>query len=208
MKVIAIVGTYRRGRVIDSAVDEELRGAREAGADTEKIMLLDRHIEFCSNCRACTQTDGQQRGRCAIQDDMDDILDTLDAADAYIFASPINFYSVTALMKRFIERLICYGFWPWGKPMPAMRNKKGRKAALLMTSSVCPAIIGRFVFGSTLRILKACADCLGAGSVRKLYFGMVACEADNCLGDRHKRRAFEAGRRLAESGKNRGSGRF
>lgn len=31
MKDVAIVGTYRKGRTIDSAVDDTLRGARDDG---------------------------------------------------------------------------------------------------------------------------------------------------------------------------------
>ena len=201
MKVAAIVGTYRKGRTIDTAVDEALRGAREAGAETEKIFLLDKHIDFCTNCRACTQTPGPQRGRCVIEDDMASILDTLGAADACIFASPINFFSVTAVMKRFIERLVCYADWPWGTPIPKMRLKKGHKNALLITSSACPAFIGRFAFRGTLKMLKACAVCLGAGSVRKLYFGTAVRNRDDCLSERDKRGAYAAGRRLVISSK-------
>lgn len=195
MKVVAVVGTYRKGRVIDTAVDEALRGAREAGADIEKIMLLDRHIEFCTNCRACTQDPGEQRGKCVINDDMDSILSTLENADAYILASPINFFTVTALMKRFIERLICFGYWPWGT-YPKERVKKKRKKALLITSSACPAFIGRIAFRHTFSILKAGGKCLGAGKFRKLYFGTVAAQPEETLNDRNKKRAFTAGRKL------------
>lgn len=196
MKVVAVVGTYRKGKTIDTAVDEALAGAREAGAETEKILLTDKHIEFCTNCRACTQTAGPERGRCVIQDDMNTILDTLDAADAYIFASPINFYSVTALMKRFIERLVCYGYWPWGT-YPRMRLKKGRKKALLITSSACPAFIGRIAFRHVFGVLKACAQCFGVGRIKKLYIGTAALTPDSPLNDSGKRCARAAGRKLA-----------
>ena len=37
MKVVAVVGTYRKGKTIDTAVDETLAGTREVGAETEKI---------------------------------------------------------------------------------------------------------------------------------------------------------------------------
>lgn len=195
MKVVAVVGSYRKGRTIDTAVDEALRGARDAGAQIEKILLLDKHIEFCTNCRACTQAPGPTRGWCVHKDDMAGILDTLDAADAVIFASPINFYTLTALMKRFIERLVCYGYWPWGT-MPKNRIKKGHKRALLMASSACPAFIGRIAFRHTFSILKAAVQCLGARTVRTLYFGMAAAAPDDPLCDSDKHRAYAAGRKL------------
>ena len=48
--VTAIVGSYRKGGIIDTAVDELLASAREEGAETAKIYLTDRQIEFCTNC--------------------------------------------------------------------------------------------------------------------------------------------------------------
>ena len=36
-KIVAIVGTYRKGKVTDSAVDETRRGAASRGVETEKI---------------------------------------------------------------------------------------------------------------------------------------------------------------------------
>ncbi len=101
-------------------------------------------------------------------------------------------------MKQFTERLICYAQWPWGQPIPKMRNKKKQKKALLMTSSACPAFIGRIAFGGTFRTLKACADCLGAATAGKLYFGKVAIEADTPLSEPHKQRALRAGRHLVQ----------
>ena len=36
IKVLAIVGSYRKGGIIDTAIDEILSSAREEGAETEK----------------------------------------------------------------------------------------------------------------------------------------------------------------------------
>jgi multimeric flavodoxin WrbA len=108
--VTAVLGTYRKGGVIDGVVDEILDSARAEGSVTEKIYLTDRHIEFCNNCRVCTQQPGTIRGGCPLRDEMGDILDQLDRSDVIVLASPVNFFTVTAIMKRFIERLVCYAF--------------------------------------------------------------------------------------------------
>ena len=65
-KIIAIIGTYRKGRTIDTAVTELLKGAEQQGAQTEKIYLLEKYIEFCTNCRSCTQQNGTARGDCVL----------------------------------------------------------------------------------------------------------------------------------------------
>ena len=63
-KVVAIVGSYRKGGAIDTAVEAVLEGAREKGAQTHTIYLTDQHIEFCTNCRKCTQPPGEERVKC------------------------------------------------------------------------------------------------------------------------------------------------
>ena len=128
MRVIAILGTYRKGGVIDTAVDEILASAREVGAETTKLHLIDKHIEFCTNCRTCTQQEGPRHGECTLVDDMSGILDEIDRSDAIVLASPMNFWTVTAVMKRFIERLVCYAYWPWGSLGPKMRSKSRNRS--------------------------------------------------------------------------------
>lgn len=197
-KIVAVVGTYRPGHVIDSAVNELLAGAEKSGVQTEKITLLDKHIEFCTNCRACSQNPGTERGICPIEDDMAGILDALETADGIVFASPINFGTVTALMKQFIERFICYGYWPWGiKKAPAIRIQLCTKPAVLITSSMCPAFPGRWLMTNSLKTMKAAARCLGAKPIGKLYFGMVAIHAEDGLDRKQSLKAFKMGQRLA-----------
>ena len=65
VKVVGINGSYRKGQIIDSAVSAVLEGAKAQGAQTNKIFLLDKHIEFCNNCRSCTQSKEEtRRGSC------------------------------------------------------------------------------------------------------------------------------------------------
>jgi len=47
---------------------------------------------------------------------------------------PFNFYSVTAIFKRFMERLVVYAYWPWRSHAPKLRRKKATKRAILIGS--------------------------------------------------------------------------
>src|SRR6266536_1986234 len=98
-KTVAIVGSYRKGGTVDQLVDAVLEGANEAGAQTKKIFLIDHKIEYCRNCRQCTQAEGEAQGKCAIEDDMAGVLAELESADALVLASPVNFYNVTAIFR-------------------------------------------------------------------------------------------------------------
>lgn len=194
--ITAIVGSYRRGGVIDRAVDEILAAARAEGADTEKILLIDRHVEFCANCRECTQRRRAGRGVCALADEMGAILDRIDASDALVLASPMNFWTVTAIMKRFMERLVCYAYWPWGGLSPRMRNRLKEKRAVVVASSAAPAIMARMVTGM-VKLLKQTADTLGARTVGVLFIGMAARQPHQELGEKIVKKARTLGKKLA-----------
>jgi len=197
MKVTAIVGSYRKGGVIDTSVDEILAAAEECGARVSKVRLTDARIEFCANCRTCTQLEGMGRGTCPIDDDMGKVLDEIGESDGLVLASPVNFGTVTAVMKRFLERLVCYAYWPWGKKIPKVRNKQQNKRAIIVTSSAAPAFLVRLQSGST-GLLKQAANLLGAKTVGVLAIGFAATREHPVMGDRTRLKARTLGRKLVD----------
>jgi len=195
-KIIAITGSYRKGGIIERAVEAVLQAAAEKGAETETIRLMDHPLEFCLNCRKCTQEAGPHRGACVQQDEMGEILDRIEAAHGIVLASPVNFFGVTAVMQRFIERLVCYAFWPWGKPGPALRVKDRGLRAVLVTSSAMPAALGR-VFTRSLSSLKRAAQTLGAKTVGTLFVGAAALHEKQDLPQAILEKARKLGHELA-----------
>lgn len=194
--ITAIVGTYRPGGTIDRATDLVLKAAEQAGARVSKIRLLDRDIRFCANCRSCTQDPGEERGICVLADDVAGILDALERSDAVILASPMNFGTVTALTKAFIERLICYAYWPWGAAAPKLRRKKPGKRALLIASSAAPAFMGKRS-GGMVPLMEKAAETLGAKPKGLFFIGLSAMKERGALSWLDKRRARRWGRKLA-----------
>jgi multimeric flavodoxin WrbA len=197
-KIIGIVGSYRKGRVIDTAVSEILKGAEAHGAQTSTIYLVNKHIEFCTNCRNCAQEKNVgTRGKCIHNDDMEDILRQVDDADVLVLGSPVNFGNITAVTKRFLERLLVYVYWRWETKIPKLRIKKPSKKAIIVTSSTCPAWLGRIIMRGSLKALKTAAWCMGAKVVQSLYFGLVAQNPDSTLSGKSLRKAYKAGEKLA-----------
>lgn len=195
-KVLGIVGSYRRGGSIDQAVSAVLAAAAAGGAATEKVYLLDSRIEFCTNCRRCTQHPGPDPGRCFLVDDMAGLVERIEGADALVLGAPVNFGNVNALTQRFLERLVGYSHWPWGEPAPKMR-KQGQppKPAVLVTASAMPALMGRLFTGS-LRGLKLGAAAVGAKPVATLFVGLAARSECQELPARMLRKARSAGKKL------------
>jgi len=195
-KIIAITGSYRKGGIVERAVEAVLQAAAEKGAETETIRLMDHPLEFCLNCRKCNQEAGQRRGACVQQDEVGEILDRIEAAHGVVLASPVNFFGVTAVTQRFIERLVCYAYWPWGKPGPALRVKDRGLRAVLVTSSAMPAALGR-VFTRSLSSLKRAAQTLGAKTVGTLFVGTAALHERQDLPKAILEKARKLGHELA-----------
>lgn len=198
-KILGIVGSYRKGGVIDALVSEVLAAAQEQGAQTEKIYLIDRHIEFCTNCRACTQDPGTEPPPCVLHDDMAQILTQCRQAEGLVLGAPVNFYNVNALTRRFMERLICFAYWPWNSHKgPAMRTKARDKKAVLVTATAMPAILGRLLTGAP-RALKLTAQTLGARPMATVFIGLTAQQQKEALSTGARQKARQAGRKLAAS---------
>lgn len=173
-KILAINGSYRNGGITDQAVTALAQAVEAAGAKVEIILLRDYPIEFCLNCRACTQQPGAAPGECVHHDGMEELIKKIEGADGYIFAVPTNFGSVTALFKRFMERLAVYAYWPWAMNGPQMRKASApKKKAVLISSCAAPGMLGRWLF-STDKQLKMTAKVLGAEPVGTLFTGMIA----------------------------------
>jgi multimeric flavodoxin WrbA len=195
-KVVAITGSYRQGGTIDSAIAAVLAGARQRGAETSTIRLTDGHLEFCTHCRACTQTEGAARGECVQKDDLQSILAQVDAADAIVLGTPVSFYNTTAIFRRFLERLLGSVYWPWGtRSGPVPRQKHPAKQAVLVASAAMPGFFLPFATGAP-RALKVAAMALGARPVGRLWIGLSAVDPQQALSPRTLARAEALGRKL------------
>ena len=201
MYIVAIMGSYRKGRTIDTLLDQAIAGALAAQPDTrvDKIVLIDRHIEYCRNCMACRKDDPSKSiATCVIQDDMQGIYPLLNRADAYIFGTPINVGHETAIMKTFIERT-CYVLSKPGKyPLagcPTPRTTKKKKAIAIMSSGIVPPLLRLFCDDATALIKEFCSCILNARLVGSMYAGAVEKRGV----DVYAAKAYQLGRKLQTS---------
>jgi multimeric flavodoxin WrbA len=108
--------------VTDQTAEALAQAIEAADGKVEIILLRGYPMEFCLNCRACTQLPGAAQGECVLHDGMQDLIGKIERADCYILAAPANFGSVTAIFKRFMERLAVYAYWPWDMNEPPYRK--------------------------------------------------------------------------------------
>jgi multimeric flavodoxin WrbA len=121
MKVLGIMGSPRIGGNSDILLDQALAGAKSAGAEVEKIILNQKKISGCQDCKKCNET-----GLCALKDDMGGIRQKILEADAVIHSVPVYYWSMTAQMKAYLDRWTAFfdADWRWHKAFyPQMKGK-------------------------------------------------------------------------------------
>ena len=101
-KVLILSGSPRKNGNSDILCDRFAQGAREAGNDVEMIRVSEKKIGYCKACYYC-QNSG---GKCAVKDDMGEILQKMIDADVIVLASPVYFYSIDAQLKTLIDRTV------------------------------------------------------------------------------------------------------
>ena len=99
MKILGIVCSPRKGGNTEILVKEALDAARDAGCETELVLVADNSIAPCDGCGAC-----KENGICKIKDDMETIYQQLESADGVIFGTPVYFANVSAQAKAIMDR--------------------------------------------------------------------------------------------------------
>ena len=106
MKLMAIIGSPRRGGNTETLVDKVIAGYRsKTPAEVEKIFVMEKKIEYCTGCLSCTFPPPGTK-KCVIKDDMADILKQLATADAFIFATPNHMRTVSSPLLTFLSRML------------------------------------------------------------------------------------------------------
>ena len=106
MKVIGINGSPRKNRNSATVLKEALKGAESAGAETEKIDLFSLKYTGCLSCFSCKRLGGESFARCALKDDLTEVLEKILEADAVIISAPIYYADVPGAVRNLYERLL------------------------------------------------------------------------------------------------------
>lgn len=97
--VLGISGSPHRHGNTETLLDSFLDGARNAGAEVDKIILRSMNYTPCRGCNACHKT-----GECIVQDDAEVIIERVMSCDCLAVASPIYSMGITAELKGLIDR--------------------------------------------------------------------------------------------------------
>ncbi len=125
MKVLVIMGSPRKGNTFRACEEFREHLQRRCTAEFEYVWLKDADMAPCKGCFVCFPH-GEEKcpGR---DDDVHLIEQKMLDADGVIFATPVYSFTVSGLMKTFIDRISYTGHRP---------RFFGKKAFLLVTTGM------------------------------------------------------------------------
>jgi multimeric flavodoxin WrbA len=100
--ILGLVGSARRWGNSELLVRQVLQGAQAEGALVRMVRLTDLRLEPCTGCMRCVMG-----GRpCSLDDDMDWLIEVVEAADGLVLAAPTYFLGPAAVSKLVLDRLL------------------------------------------------------------------------------------------------------
>ncbi|WP_124066358.1 flavodoxin family protein [Clostridium sp. E02] len=104
MNVLAILASPRKQGNTAVILDKYLEGVKNLTPppQIETIYLQSKNIQHCKGCNVC-QTSPQSP--CIIDDDITEILKSVEKADVLVFATPVYVFNMTGQLKTFLDRL-------------------------------------------------------------------------------------------------------
>lgn len=189
VKIAAIYGSPRPRGNTATLLKEAVRGAQEAGAAVEEIVLRDLKLSPCLEIYGC-----KENGECRIRDDFQKVRDILLGCDGIMIASPIFFYTVSAHTKILMDRF--QSLWVkkhWIDHQPLFPIEYTRKGIFISVG----ATTGKKLFDGARLTVKYFFDVLDTELWRTLFYRSLDQENDALKHPDYLGEAYGAGRDLA-----------
>ena len=104
--VVVLLGSPRKKGNSAVLAKHIIYGVESVGAKVETVYLNGLNIKPCQGCYACKKKNSTG---CAVDDDMQSLYPKLKESDAWIIASPVYWFSMSAQTKIFMDR--CFALW-------------------------------------------------------------------------------------------------
>jgi len=109
-KVLVLLGSPRKNGNSTILAQEIAKGAEAEGAEIESLYIHGMDIRPCQACWVCQ--DPAAEG-CIIKDDMQTVFPRMIEADAWVIATPIHWFNMSAQTKLWMDR--CFALPRYGK---------------------------------------------------------------------------------------------
>ena len=182
-KVLVLLGSPRKKGNSAILAEQIMKGAKSGKAACESIYLQGRNIAPCNGCMSCQKKTSKA---CSIKDDMQEIYPKLIEADAWVIASPVYWFTMSAQTKIFMDR--CFA-------LPAYHADpfRGKRIAIAMTYGDADP------FGSgCVNALRAFQDAYGytESPIVGMVYGSAMAAGQIRFNEKLMQDAFDLGKKL------------
>lgn len=119
MKIVVLTGSPRKNGNSAYLAEQFIKGAEEQGHEVFRFDCAFKQVRPCRACNRCGMN-----GTCILNDDFLELRPKLIDADMVVFATPMYYFSISAQMKRVIDRFYAIN---------GQIKGVSKKAAFLMT---------------------------------------------------------------------------
>lgn len=162
MRILGISGSQRPEGNTTAYIRMVLDNLAERGAEIELISLADKKLRGCTGCYKCIEAK-----KCVIEDDFQEIFQSILQADGILLGSPVYHSSITAELKAVLDRAGFSGRWA----MNEMKEKDSAytwKGTVFSDKVVAPITVARragqnFTFAQLL-LWATANDCIVVGN--------------------------------------------
>ncbi|WP_432664970.1 flavodoxin family protein [Wukongibacter baidiensis] len=181
MKILSVLGSPNKNGNTGVLLEEYLKGIKENHSDIEikNIFLQDKKTSGCRGCDACKS--GKIDG-CIIQDDMNEMYGDIEASEVIVFATPIYFFSMTAQLKSFIDRMYALDSQAW----------RGKKIVLLTTYGGEDEVSSGAI--NLVNIMKNITDYAGIEFIQK--YGVSTADYPTSKNEKALKEVYDLGKEL------------
>jgi len=156
-KLIAFIGSPRKGGNVDTIVNEILRGAKEKNIETKIYYLNEMNIRPCQSCLYCRKPESNN---CCIKDDMKPVYEDIKTAEYLVLSSPVYIHQISGLLKNLLDRFY---------PLTDHNHKPrfGIKKTIFVYSQAAPVPL---IFNRYFRYTEKSLKAMGIKPIKRIKF--------------------------------------
>lgn len=130
-RIVAVHGSPRERSNSSAIANRFCQAAERRGALVETFVLNNLEFRGCQGCMACkTRLD-----RCAVEDDLTPLLESVRETDILVLASPVYYWDVSGQLKCFLDRTFSYLVPDFLTAPVKSRLQPGKKLVLILAQN-------------------------------------------------------------------------
>lgn len=154
LKILALIGSPRRGGNTHLLVEQIVAGALSAGKHEVRTVFLDEYVNHpLRDCKLCRN----ESGDCSIPDRYKELMEKLLASDCLVIGSPLYWYGPSGIVKIFIDRWFCYISESYPNYRKVIDGMRGKKTILAVACEESGHMVSSYLvemISETLRYMK------------------------------------------------------